>query len=282
MSTPNRYKVALMHDTGSRIAKDLPKNVERYVDEGKEQGLSEGEAWAVAWSRYCKYKNPDSPHCKKDSPSDYFPNQGKKQAADDWRRSVKDMVRQIKGINATILRRYDDIYREIGGPPEYDDANWDHLHDEMVEKAGIHRLEGEEYDIRMRMTSVIAKALEAGVTLEEMGLTPLHADRITQAHKKGKAAYMRSLNKVITTVTGKSMLSRGDRRASAWRNEDFKRLEDESKRIYKALSKLGVEVAEAEHRAGSREMSDDLRKAFRYLQSAMRAVDGATHQFEQW
>ena len=211
MSRPNRYKIALMHDTGARTAKDLPKHVERYVDEGKEQGLSESEAWAVAWSRYCKYKNPDSPHCKKDSPSDYFPNQGKKKAADDWRRSVKDMARQIKGINATILRRYDDISREIGDPPEYDDADWDHRYDEMVEKAGIHRLEGEGYDIRVRMTSVIAKALAAGVDPKEMGLTPLHADRIIRAHKKGKAAYMRNLNPVVITVTGKSMRRSAER-----------------------------------------------------------------------
>jgi hypothetical protein len=63
-------------------SKNLPKNVERYVQEGKDQGLDEGEAWAVAWSRYCKYKNPDSPHCKKDSPSDYLQNQGKKQASE--------------------------------------------------------------------------------------------------------------------------------------------------------------------------------------------------------
>jgi hypothetical protein len=61
-------------------SKNLPKHVERYVQEGKDQGLDEGEAWAVAWSRYCKFRNPDSPHCKKDSPEDYLPNQGKKQA----------------------------------------------------------------------------------------------------------------------------------------------------------------------------------------------------------
>lgn len=37
----------------SRQAKNLPKDVERYVDEGIEQGMSEDKAWAVAWSRYC-------------------------------------------------------------------------------------------------------------------------------------------------------------------------------------------------------------------------------------
>ena len=75
---PNHHKIAFLHATGARTAKNLPKNVERYVQEGKDQGLGEGEAWAVAWSRYCKFKNPDSPHCKKDSPSDYLQNQGKK------------------------------------------------------------------------------------------------------------------------------------------------------------------------------------------------------------
>jgi len=62
-------------------SKNLPKNVERYVQEGKDQGLDEGEAWAVAWSRYCKWKEPGSPHCKKDGPGDYLQNQGKKQAS---------------------------------------------------------------------------------------------------------------------------------------------------------------------------------------------------------
>lgn len=33
----------------------------------------EGKAKAVAWSIYCKYKEPNSPRCTKD-PSDYFPN----------------------------------------------------------------------------------------------------------------------------------------------------------------------------------------------------------------
>jgi len=63
----------------SKTAKNLPPNVERYVQEGLDQGLSESEAWGVAWSRYCKYKNPGSPHCKKDK-SDYFPGRS---ASDD-------------------------------------------------------------------------------------------------------------------------------------------------------------------------------------------------------
>ena len=47
--------------------KNLPPSVERYVEEGKDQGMDEGKAWAIAWSRYCQFKNPNSPHCKQDS-----------------------------------------------------------------------------------------------------------------------------------------------------------------------------------------------------------------------
>ena len=50
---------------------NLPKDVERYVEEHKAQGQPEGIAWALAWSRYCKYKNPGSKHCQKE-PSEYF------------------------------------------------------------------------------------------------------------------------------------------------------------------------------------------------------------------
>lgn len=45
----------------------IPADVERYVDEFKEKGYDESYAWAMAWSRYCKHKNPGSSHCKQDS-----------------------------------------------------------------------------------------------------------------------------------------------------------------------------------------------------------------------
>lgn len=61
----------------SKSAKSLPPTVERYVKEHKEQGADEGKAWALAWSRYCQFKNPDSPHCKSD---EYFHGRGPKTA----------------------------------------------------------------------------------------------------------------------------------------------------------------------------------------------------------
>jgi hypothetical protein len=67
------------------IAKNLPKNVERYVQEGLDSGMDESKAWAIAWSRYCKYKQPGSPHCQMET-SEYFPNQGKKKTSSGGRR----------------------------------------------------------------------------------------------------------------------------------------------------------------------------------------------------
>lgn len=57
--------------------KPVPADVERYVEETRESnpGYDEAQVWAVAWSRYCKYKNPGSDHCKKPT-SEYFPGRG--------------------------------------------------------------------------------------------------------------------------------------------------------------------------------------------------------------
>lgn len=57
----------------------MPKKVDEYYKQVKEQNpsYSEEQAWATAWSIYCKHKNPGSPSCKKDQ-SEYFP--GKKKA----------------------------------------------------------------------------------------------------------------------------------------------------------------------------------------------------------
>ncbi len=73
MDRPSARKVAQIWNF--KTSKDLPKSVERYVQEGKDSGMDEGQAWAIAWSRYCKYKEPGSPHCHRE-PSGYF--QGRK------------------------------------------------------------------------------------------------------------------------------------------------------------------------------------------------------------
>lgn len=51
----------------------VPKTLDRYVKEIKESNpdYSDEQAWATAWSRFCKYKKPDSPHCHR-PPAEYF------------------------------------------------------------------------------------------------------------------------------------------------------------------------------------------------------------------
>jgi len=48
---------------------DIPKDVRRYYYEHRDQGNSKSKSFALAWSRYCKYKHPDSPRCKQ---KEYF------------------------------------------------------------------------------------------------------------------------------------------------------------------------------------------------------------------
>lgn len=57
----------------SKVAVNLPADVERYVKEieKKNPDYDEAQTWATAWSIYCKYKEPGSPHCQMPT-SDYF------------------------------------------------------------------------------------------------------------------------------------------------------------------------------------------------------------------
>jgi hypothetical protein len=56
----------------------MPGPVDKYFKEVKEGNPSytDEQAWATAWSIYCKHKNPGSEHCSK--PADaYLKDQGK-------------------------------------------------------------------------------------------------------------------------------------------------------------------------------------------------------------
>jgi hypothetical protein len=57
--------------------RDIPKKVDEYVQQIKEDNPSydDAQAWATAWSIYCKYKNPSSDHCHQPA-SAYFPGKG--------------------------------------------------------------------------------------------------------------------------------------------------------------------------------------------------------------
>lgn len=51
----------------------MPADVDRYYDEVKRDNpsYSDEQAWATAWSIYCKHKNPGSDHCHK-APGEYL------------------------------------------------------------------------------------------------------------------------------------------------------------------------------------------------------------------
>lgn len=66
---------------GEEKKRDVPKYVSDKAEEikSKQKTEDEGKAFAVAWSIYCKYKDPSSRHCKKDA-DEYFPSRNKKKA----------------------------------------------------------------------------------------------------------------------------------------------------------------------------------------------------------
>lgn len=78
MSYDSMYGGYSTHPLPTRNSDSADRNVPKYVKElaekiEKEDGKEPDYAFPVAWSVYCKYKEPNSPHCKKDK-SEYFPN----------------------------------------------------------------------------------------------------------------------------------------------------------------------------------------------------------------
>ena len=67
---------------GRKVAVDLPAEVEGYVEEIKKSNptYDDAQAWATAWSIYCKYKEPGSEHCQLPT-SEYFKAAGRKAVA---------------------------------------------------------------------------------------------------------------------------------------------------------------------------------------------------------
>ena len=66
------YHVAARNLTAD-LDKAAPKQVDKYFDKVKKSNpeYSDEQAWATAWSIFCKHKQPGSPHCHKD-PSEYL------------------------------------------------------------------------------------------------------------------------------------------------------------------------------------------------------------------
>lgn len=68
---------------------DIPADVERYVEDIKKKNpdYDEAQAWATAWSIYCKYKSPGSDHCTMPASGYFTKAAGEKPEAEtlaDW------------------------------------------------------------------------------------------------------------------------------------------------------------------------------------------------------
>lgn len=93
-----------------------PASVDRYYEETLEEtpDMPTGQAWAVAWSRYCAYKRPGSPHCKMRR-SEYLPGRrGKgKRGADKVPAAQIDLARSSKQ-SVTLVRdsRGTDVWKK--------------------------------------------------------------------------------------------------------------------------------------------------------------------------
>lgn len=83
---------------------NVPKTVKRYVEEHLEQGNDEGKAWALAWSRYCQYSNPDSPRCKQD---DYFHGKGKSSSQRIANEVAKEFAEQLADEGREISLKFE-------------------------------------------------------------------------------------------------------------------------------------------------------------------------------
>lgn len=70
------------------VAKSIPAKVDEYAESVREKNpdYDESQVWATAWSIYCKYKNPNSEHCKMDK-NEYFPGKSSKEAESDLNKS---------------------------------------------------------------------------------------------------------------------------------------------------------------------------------------------------
>ena len=64
-----------------KLSESVPAKVKEHAEDvqSKNPDYDDAQVWATAWSIYCKYKDPGSDHCKKDT-SEYFPGKGSKEA----------------------------------------------------------------------------------------------------------------------------------------------------------------------------------------------------------
>jgi hypothetical protein len=80
----------------------MPSPVDKYHEQIKKDnpGYSDEQAWATAWSVYCKHKNPGSPHCHK-PPSEYLKGKSASVIFREFEDAV--LIRRVASRFATAL-----------------------------------------------------------------------------------------------------------------------------------------------------------------------------------
>jgi len=100
---------------GERVAVNIPKEVDDLAETIKKEnkGYDDSKAFATAWSIYCRYVNPGSGHCHKDSPSDYFPSRKAEDITeDDEKWAVYHIEQQKKRLASQVAKTIAD---QMGG-----------------------------------------------------------------------------------------------------------------------------------------------------------------------
>lgn len=94
----------------------MPSPVDKYFEQVKQDNpsYSDAQAWATAWSIYCKYKNPGSDSCHKDT-SEYL----KGKSARDLRLTMSVVSRFEEAQEMTITERVANRYAYRKDPLVY-------------------------------------------------------------------------------------------------------------------------------------------------------------------
>jgi hypothetical protein len=125
-----------------KLAVNIPKKVDDLAEDIKKKNptYDDAQAFATAWSVYCRYVEKDSPHCQKDQPSDYFP--GRKASAQsgatvtnlrgkivrlaharpEYRAELLGLLREAKGpLPPGFQENIDKMKAKSKGKPKKDD-----------------------------------------------------------------------------------------------------------------------------------------------------------------
>ena len=97
-----------------RNAEPKKRNVPKYVSDKadgfvEDKGMDESKAWAVAWSIYCKYKEPGSEHCQKNK-DEYFKGRDKKAYSSE--KEYRQAVRRAKYISGLLYKHVSKLLKE--------------------------------------------------------------------------------------------------------------------------------------------------------------------------